>query len=128
VPGFNALLGLDVVGFRDGRFWIGLDAGESHMHEKGFVHGGVVLALLDTAMSRAVRHDRPKGAYLPTIEFNASFLRPLGAGPVQAWGRIVQAGRTLVRAEGAVIDDDGRACAAGRATFISPPDAPDDAR
>ncbi|OCC25630.1 thioesterase [Croceicoccus estronivorus] len=118
MTGFNSLLNVTFSGFEEGRYWIELEAGEHHVHEQGFVHGGVILSLLDIAMSRAARHGRPKDAYLPTIELTASFLRPLSPGRVRAWGMIRQQGRSLCRIEGMVLDDKGRSCASGRATFM----------
>lgn len=119
--GFNRLLGIQLKGVdSDGVFWIELMAGADHVHDKGFVHGGVILSLLDIAMSRASRHDREAGAYMPTIEFSASFVRPLKGGIVRARGKVTFASRSLTRVDGAVLDGDGRICAVARGAFMSP--------
>lgn len=118
--GFNRLLGIRFLGAREDGYWIEIDAGDAHVHDKGLVHGGVILALLDTAMSRAVRDALDPGSYRPTIELSASFLRPLQPGVVRACGRVIHASRSLSRVEGKVVDTGGRIGATGRATFINP--------
>jgi uncharacterized protein (TIGR00369 family) len=122
--GFNALLGLTHIGLRGDRYWIEMDAGDDHVHELGFVHGGVILSLLDTAMARVVRHGREGLSYMPTIELSSSFLRPVGRGTLRACGAILSRSRTLCRAEGIVFDAEGRHGAMARGTFLaSPPSA-----
>ncbi|MHA3794149.1 PaaI family thioesterase [Sphingomonas sp. YL-JM2C] len=119
--GFNALIGLRHIGLDDGRYWIEIDAGDAHVHERGFVHGGVILSLLDIAMARVVRHGEGGERYMPTIEFNASFLRPIEPGRLRACGTILKRSRTLCRAEATLFDAQGRPCASGRAAFVSQP-------
>jgi len=118
--GFNALLGVRHIGLRDDGYWIEIDAGDVHVHDKGLVHGGVILSLLDIAMSRAVRHAADPESYMPTIEFSTSFLRPLNRGIVRACGIVLAASRTLTRVEGKIVDADGRIAAIGRGTFMKP--------
>jgi uncharacterized protein (TIGR00369 family) len=110
--GFNALLGVRHIGLRDDGYWIEIDAGDAHVHDKGLVHGGVILSLLDIAMSRAVRHAADPESYMPTIEFNR--------GIVRACGIVLAASRTLTRVEGKIVDADGRIAAIGRGTFMKP--------
>lgn len=120
LAGFNGLIGVTLQGVRDDAFWIEIDAGDDHVHEKGYVHGGVILSLLDIAMSRAAREGRSADAYLPTIEFSASFLRPIKRGSVSARGMVSATSNSLFRVDGSVLDADGRICATGRATFMVP--------
>ena len=118
-PGFNSLLGIRHIGLQEDRYWIELDAGDDHVHDMGFVHGGVILSLLDIAMARIVRHHCEGGPYMPTIEFSSSFLRPIQRGQLRACGAILKFSTMLCRAEGSVFDADGRNCASGRATFMT---------
>lgn len=118
MSGFNALLGVRHLGMREDGYWIEIEAGEAHLHDQRLVHGGVILALLDTAMSRAVRHALDAGSYRPTIELTASFLRPLTPGIVRAFGRVIHASKSLSRVEGGIVDAAGRIAATGRATFM----------
>lgn len=114
------MLGVKHIGLREDGYWIEIDAGETHLHDKGFVHGGVILSLLDIAMSRAVRAGEDPDGYAPTIEINASFLRPLPQGLVRSRGKLIHGSKTLRRVEGAVLDAEGRISALGRATFMAP--------
>jgi len=118
--GFNALLGVTYIGMQDTGYWIEIEAGDEHVHDLGLVHGGVILSLLDIAMSRAVRHGLEAHIYMPTIEINASFLRPINRGVVRTCGTVKRMSKSLARVEGEVFDAQGRGCAIGRATFISP--------
>lgn len=118
--GFNALLGVKHIGLREDGYWIEIEACQDHVHDEGYVHGGVVLSLLDIAMSRAVRAGEVSGSYAPTIEISASFLRPLKQGLVRSRGKLAHVSRTLRRVEGAVLDAEGRISALGHAAFIAP--------
>lgn len=116
MTGFNELMGLRIVGPVDGRFVVELDADERHLHGQGRVHGGVIMALLDTAMARAARRDGD--AYAPTIELKTSFLRPAGPGRLTARARMVRDGRRLAFAEAELHDGQGRCLATSSATFL----------
>lgn len=116
--GFNSQLGIEFLGLDGGWIRIRLQADERHIHEQGYVHGGVILSLLDVVMARAVRHALGAETYAPTIELNASFLRPLRQGPVNARARVVNAGRRLLRVEGEVLNSDQKLSAIGRGSFV----------
>jgi uncharacterized protein (TIGR00369 family) len=59
-------------------------------------------------------------------EINASFMRPISQGHVNALARIRRRGRTAWNWEVEITDDDGRLCALLRAT-IAVRDAPSNA-
>jgi uncharacterized protein (TIGR00369 family) len=56
-------------------------------------------------------------------EINASFMRPIGSGHVNATARVRRRGRTAWNWEVEITDDEGRLCALLRAT-IAVRDAP----
>ena len=65
----------------------------------------------------------PDGKIAMGQEINASFMRPISAGHVNALARVRRRGRTAWNWEVEITDDDGRLCALLRAT-IAVRDAP----
>jgi uncharacterized protein (TIGR00369 family) len=66
--------------------------------QHGFVHGGVVAAIADSAAGYAALSLMPAGAGVLTTEFKINFLSPAGGEALVARGRVVKAGRTLTLA------------------------------
>jgi 1,4-dihydroxy-2-naphthoyl-CoA hydrolase len=91
----------------------------------GIVHGGAMAALAESLTSlgtaRGVMGD---GKIAMGQEINASFMRPIAAGHVNALCRVRRKGRTAWNWEVEITDDDGRLCALLRAT-IAVRDAPE---
>jgi uncharacterized protein (TIGR00369 family) len=90
----------------------------------GIVHGGAMSAIAESLTSlgtaRGVLAD---GKIAMGQEINASFMRPIGFGHVNALARVRRRGRTTWNWEVEITDDDGRLCALLRAT-IAVRDAP----
>jgi 1,4-dihydroxy-2-naphthoyl-CoA hydrolase len=90
----------------------------------GIVHGGAMSAIAESLTSlgtaRGVLAD---GKIAMGQEINASFMRPIGSGHVNALARVRRRGRTAWNWEVEITDDDGRLCALLRAT-IAVRDAP----
>jgi 1,4-dihydroxy-2-naphthoyl-CoA hydrolase len=90
----------------------------------GIVHGGAMSAIAESLASlgtaRAVLAD---AKIAMGQEINASFMRPIGSGHVNALARVRRRGRTAWNWEVEITDDDGRLCALLRAT-IAVRDAP----
>jgi uncharacterized protein (TIGR00369 family) len=82
---------------------------ESFLNPLGLVHGGLLCALLDSAMGVAVQARCPPGVGYATIELKVSFLRPLtGDGrEIEASGRALRVGRRVAFAEAHARDEDG---------------------
>jgi 1,4-dihydroxy-2-naphthoyl-CoA hydrolase len=91
----------------------------------GIVHGGAIAALAEsiTSMGTALGVIA-EGKLAMGQEINASFLRPIAGGHVNAVARVRRKGRTAWNWEVEVTDDDGRLCALLRAT-IAVRDAPE---
>jgi 1,4-dihydroxy-2-naphthoyl-CoA hydrolase len=91
----------------------------------GIVHGGAMAALAESLTSlgtaRGVMRD---GKIAMGQEINASFMRPIAAGHVNALCRVRRKGRTAWNWEIEISDDDDRLCALLRAT-IAVRDAPE---
>ena len=91
----------------------------------GIVHGGAMTAIAESLTSvgtaRGVMKD---GKIAMGQEINASFMRPITTGHVNALCRVRRRGRTAWNWEVEISDDDGRLCALLRAT-IAVRDAPE---
>ena len=86
----------------------------------GTVHGGWVLALIDSAAGCAGHTLLPAGVGYTTIETKANFSRPVfpETGTVRAEGRVITRGRTIITAEARVTDGQGRIVAHGTSTMM----------
>lgn len=116
--GFNGYMGFELLGERDGEFEVALEVRPHHLHEAGRVHGGVYLALLDTAMARASRALLGPHEYLPTLELKMNFLGSIASGRLFARGRVVLRTKQTCYVEGTIVADTGRLIARGSATMI----------
>ncbi len=82
-----------------------------------YVHGGVVLAVLDEAMSWATI--AVGGVFAVTSESTTRFLRPVRVGRDHAVeARVDEAADDRLGTSATVLDGKGRACAEARATFV----------
>ena len=113
-------LGIEPVEAEPGRVTFRLDLGEWHLNPFGIVHGGVLAAILDTAMGCAVHSLLPPATAYVTGELNVRFLRPavLGGGPLGCTGEVVHEGRTTMVTSARVVDEGGRVIAIGGATCL----------
>lgn len=68
--------------------------------QHGFLHGGVVSTMLDTACGYAAYSLMPKGAEVLTIELKTNFLSPAKGEVFKAVGRVRKSGRTISVTEG----------------------------
>ncbi|MBP7334628.1 MAG: PaaI family thioesterase [Niveispirillum sp.] len=95
------------------------EPGDHVLNPLGTVHGGFAATLLDSAMGCAVHTLLPAGAGYGTVDLKVNFLRPIlrDAGIVRVEGKVINAGRTLILAEGRVVGrDDGKLYAHGTST------------
>jgi 1,4-dihydroxy-2-naphthoyl-CoA hydrolase len=90
----------------------------------GIVHGGAMSAIAESLTSLGTaRGVFPDGKIAMGQEINASFMRPISSGHVNAVARVRRRGRTAWNWEVEITDDEGRLCALLRAT-IAVRDAP----
>ncbi len=92
IPFLNEL-GVEFLGMESGRAQIALTLEPRHMNSWQVTHGGVVMTLLDVAMSLAGRSLDPQSRAGVTVEMKTSFLQPGGT----PGARIVATGRAFHR-------------------------------
>jgi 1,4-dihydroxy-2-naphthoyl-CoA hydrolase len=84
----------------------------------GIVHGGAMAALAETLTSMGTAEGvAAEGKIAMGQEINASFMRPISEGHVNALCRARRKGRTAWNWEVEITDDAGRLCALLRATI-----------
>ncbi len=124
VPAFNRYLGMDRVRAGEGHAEILLDVREEFSNRRGVVHGGVIAALLDSALGAAVISGLRPEEWCGTVQLNVQFLLP-GRGPrLTARARLQRRGLHLAFAEGTITDAEGRTVASAAGTWYVWPSRP----
>lgn len=84
----------------------------------GFVHGGMISTLADSAMGRALRTVEPGVARAMSFDLKLNFIAAAKVGEtLRATGRVVHAGRRTMVAECRVEGTGGRLVATASGTF-----------
>ena len=136
-PGFEARCrasfgrqkAMDLVGGRLERLEPGLaevvlPLREDLTQQKGFVHGGIVGMIADSACGYAAYSLMPATSSLVTVEYKINILRP-AVGSLLARGRVIRAGRSLTVTVADVYGDNGVHVAVMQQTLMMLPDTPD---
>ena len=92
--------------WKDGRSRLLLPFKPEICNRKGDIHGGASAALVDLAMSLAIRSQTDGVAGLSTISMTINYLDP-GQGALTATGKVTKFGRTIAIAEAQVHAEDG---------------------
>ena len=85
--------------------------------EGGYIHGGILAALVDLAADWALVSTTGRG--VPTIDVRVDYHRP-ARGNLRAEGRVVKTGRQFSVAEAKVFDAEGQLVASGRGVYAMP--------
>ena len=75
---------------------------------QGAVQGGVIVAYADASLAVAIAGMLEAGRDFVTTDLAVQFVRPATTGPITAHGRIVHAGKSLLRGN-AVVEIEGAA-------------------
>lgn len=79
-----------------GRTEIHLDHWAGIEQQHGFIHGGVVGMIADSAAGYAAMTVVPSGASVLTVEYKMNLVAPANGEKLLARGRVVRPGRTLI--------------------------------
>lgn len=119
-----ALIGASLSRVEAGRVEIALPYRDDLTQQKGFVHGGIIGMIADTACGYAAFSLMPAGCSLVTVEYKINILAP-ARGSLVARGSVVRPGRTLTVTRGEVYADDGKHVATMQQTLMMLADTPD---
>ena len=80
---------------------------EDLSQQHGYLHAGVVTALLDSACGYSALSVSPPGTEVLSVEFKVNFLAPASGAAVVARGRVMRAGRSITVCAGDAVVTDG---------------------
>lgn len=113
-----AWLGLRLIEAREGEAVVEMTATEEMANHSGFVHGGMISALADSAMGRSLRTVKPVVSRAMSFDLKLNFINAAKVGEtLRATGRVVHAGRRTMVADCRVEGKDGRLVATASGTF-----------
>ncbi|MBL8805214.1 MAG: PaaI family thioesterase [Rhodospirillales bacterium] len=94
--GAMATVGARLVHVEPGHVHVALDYSDAIAQQHGYVHGGVVGMIADTAGGYAGFSLMAKDASVLTVEYKLNLVAPADGETLVAKGRVVKPGRTLV--------------------------------
>jgi len=94
--GAMATIGARIVHLEPGHAHVAVEYTDSIAQQHGYVHGGVVGMIADTAGGYAGFSMMPAGASVLTVEYKMNLLAPADGQTILAKGRVLKPGRTLV--------------------------------
>ena len=113
-----AWLGLVDVAQEEGVAVVDMTPTEEMANSAGFVHGGMISALADSAMGRSLRTIKPGVTRSMSFDLKLSFINAAKVGEtLRATGRVVHAGRRTAVTECRIQDPGGRLIATASGTF-----------
>lgn len=114
-------LGVEIASIEPGEMTLAFDYDRRLTQQHGFMHGGMLGAVLDSACGWAALSLMPADTAVLTVEYKLNLLRPAEGERFEGVGRVLKAGRTLTVAEGSVsaVADPERPIATMTATLMS---------
>jgi uncharacterized protein (TIGR00369 family) len=119
-----ALIGASLGVVEPGQVEIALPYRDELTQQKGFIHGGIIGMIADSACGYSAYSLMPASASLVTVEYKINILAP-ARGALLARGHVIRPGRTLTVTRGEVYAEDGKQVAIMQQTLMMLPDTPD---
>ena len=101
-------LGLRALAVRPGEIVLALPVTSALVHHAGILCGQASMAAADTAMVLAISSDLGEFRPMTTVQFQASFLKPISGTEAQITARVLRRGRNLVFGEIEITGADGK--------------------
>ena len=114
---FHSWAGIEVVDAAPGAVTVTMTVTEHHVNLQGFVHGGMLAILADTACGLSIRSGIEPGRLHVTTDLDIHFLSPAKLGVLYGRGRAVTIGRSLAFAEASIEDPEGNLLARAQSRF-----------
>lgn len=112
-------LGLRLVDLGERTATVEMTTAEQMANVAGFVHGGLISTLADSAMGRSVRTIKPEVRRAASFDLKLNFIASARIGEtLRATARVVHAGRRTCVTECRVEGDGGRLIATASGTFM----------
>jgi acyl-CoA thioesterase len=111
-------LRLELVQATDGSATVEMTTTEDMANHSGFVHGGMISTLADSAMGRSLRTLKPGVVRAMSFDLKLNFVSAARPGEtLRATARVVHAGRRTVVTDCRVEGRDGKLVATASGTF-----------
>jgi uncharacterized protein (TIGR00369 family) len=114
---FNEAVGLRLAGWSEGRATVELDITGDHLNRSGYVHGGVLMTLIDVACGFAGTWSEDGTRLAVTLDLTTSFVAPGRAGRLTTLATVTGGGRKIYFARAEVRDEAGALVAMGQGSF-----------
>ena len=118
---FAKLLGIKLDSVEPGLASLSLDIRDEFKQNAGVVHGGVIAALIDSAMAFAIVPLLKSDETTTTVDLTISYLRPLRSGTAVATARVLRSGGRLIVLSADLIDNEGNLAATALSTYTKLP-------
>ena len=118
------LIGASLTKVEAGQVEVALPWRDDLTQQKGFIHGGIIGMIADTACGYAAFSLMPADCSLVTVEYKINILAP-ALGSLVARGEVIRAGRTLTVTRGEVYAQDGKHVASMQQTLMMLAGTPD---
>jgi uncharacterized protein (TIGR00369 family) len=100
---YMATIGVEILRVAPGEVDLGLAFRAALTQQHGYLHAGVITALVDSACGFAAFTLMPKGSGVVSVEFKVNLLAPAVGERMLARGRVLRPGRTLTVCSGEVV-------------------------
>jgi uncharacterized protein (TIGR00369 family) len=120
--GFMHTIGAKLIKVGPGEVAIGMKFRDSLTQHHGFIHAGVITALIDNSCGYAAYTLMPANSEVLTIEYKVNFLAPARGEEFIATGKVIKPGKTISFCQGEVVaiqEGKERLIATMAATMIS---------
>ena len=114
---FHTWAGMEVVEAAAGEVTVAMDVLDRHVNLQGFVHGGMLAILADTACGLSIRSTMEAGRLHVTTDMDIHYLAPAQPGRLFGRGKAIKVGRSLAFAEVSIEDAEGRLLARAQSRF-----------
>jgi uncharacterized protein (TIGR00369 family) len=110
MPPILHTLDMKVVSAEKGQVIFSFVPQEFHYNPIGTVHGGVISAILDSAMGCTLQSILPAGSSYTTLELKVNFLKAITvkSGELKAVGKIINSGSRTALVEAQLVDADNK--------------------
>jgi uncharacterized protein (TIGR00369 family) len=112
------LLSMNVLELSPGHALMEAVVEEKHLQAFGFVHGGALASIIDTAAFWSAFCDLDENTGITTVDLKLNYLAPVKEGKLIARGKRVKLGKTLGLGEAEILNGDGKLIAQGTSTLI----------
>lgn len=115
----QALIGFELTGWGEGYARFEMDLADHHMNRHGNPHGGILAAILDSAMgfTGAYTGDPDDICHTMSLTITVNYLAPPAGPRLVAEGVSTGGGRKIYFTDGKLWDGRGRLCATATGTF-----------